>query len=204
VPKPLTRQRILEAAFAQADADGLESITMRSVAGRLKVEAMSLYHHVPNKRAMLDGLVDHLIRVANLPTGEVTVEQWIRGTADGLRTFAQQHPQVAPLLSSRTVPLEDPRAAEPFEAGLAAFRGEGRYLAEAFAAVQSVALSLLSLTQLEATARLQDPAATESGISGLERGRFPNLAEVTAETLDLGAFWDTLVEALVKGFAAPP
>ena len=28
-----------------------------------------------------------------LPTGEVTAEQWIRGTADGLRSLAQQHPR---------------------------------------------------------------------------------------------------------------
>jgi AcrR family transcriptional regulator len=201
VARPLTRQRILEAAFAQADADGLDSVTMRSVAARLKVEAMSLYHHVPNKRAMMDGLVDLLIQVADLPTGEVTVEQWIRGTAQGLRSLAQQHPQVAPLLSTRTVPLDDPRSAEPFEAGLAAFRREGKSVADAFAAVQSVALSLLSLTQLEATAMLHDAGPTESGIAGLSAEDFPNLVEVTVADLDLGAFWDTLVAALVKGFA---
>lgn len=202
--RPLTRQRVLQAAFDQADSDGLDSVTMRSVAARLKVEAMSLYHHVPNKRAMMDGLVDLLIQVADLPTGEVTVEQWIRGTADGLRSLAQRHPQVAPLLSSRTVPLDDPRSAEPFEAGLAAFRREGRSLQEAFAAVQSVALSLLSLTQLEATATLHAVTAPASELSGLSAEAFPNLVEVMAAEPDLAAFWDTLVEALVRGFTAGP
>ncbi|GAC1610925.1 MAG: hypothetical protein NVS3B26_20510 [Mycobacteriales bacterium] len=51
---------------------------MRAVAGRLGVEAMSLYHHVPSKQAMIDGLVDLLVQVAALPTGHTTAEEWIR------------------------------------------------------------------------------------------------------------------------------
>src|SRR4051794_19503670 len=140
---------------------------MRSVAARLNVEAMSLYHHVPSKKAMVNGLVDLLIQVAALPTGEVTAAQWIRGTADGLRSLAQQHPRLVDLLSTRTVPLDDPESARPFEAGLAAFVREGRDLAQAYAAVQAVALALLSMTQLESTAALEPQAAAGTNVSNL-------------------------------------
>lgn len=44
-----------------ADADGIETVTMRSLATRLGVEAMSLYYHVDSKEALLDGMVELVI-----------------------------------------------------------------------------------------------------------------------------------------------
>ena len=52
---PVSRERALDVAIAIADAEGLEALTMRRLAKELKVEAMSLYHHVANKDAILDG-----------------------------------------------------------------------------------------------------------------------------------------------------
>jgi AcrR family transcriptional regulator len=54
----LSRDRVLEAAAGLADRDGIDALTMRRLAEELGVEAMSLYHHVPNKDAMLDGVVE--------------------------------------------------------------------------------------------------------------------------------------------------
>lgn len=199
VVQPLTRQRILEAAFRQADEQGLESVTMRSVAAQLGVEAMSLYHHVPNKKAMMDGLVDLLVQVAELPSGELTVEQWIRGTAKGLRSLAQRHPRLVPLFTTRTIPLDDARSARPFESGMSAFCRTGKDVAGGFAAVQSVLLSLVALTQLEATATLQDGTEEQTALSDLAEAEFPLLIQVLDADVGPDAFWDTLVDALVKG-----
>jgi AcrR family transcriptional regulator len=55
---PLTRARILRAGVDLADARGLERLSMRTLAGALGVEAMSLYNHVANKDDLLDGMVD--------------------------------------------------------------------------------------------------------------------------------------------------
>jgi AcrR family transcriptional regulator len=55
---PLSRERVLGTAVTLADAHGTEALTMRRLAEELGVEAMSLYHHVPNKEALLDGVVD--------------------------------------------------------------------------------------------------------------------------------------------------
>lgn len=55
---PLTRERVLLAARALADEDGLDALTMRRLADELGVEAMSIYHHLPNKDAILDGLIE--------------------------------------------------------------------------------------------------------------------------------------------------
>lgn len=201
--KPLSRQRILKAAFAHADKNGLEALTMRGVAARLGVEAMSLYHHVPSKRAMLDGLVDLLVQVAALPTGDITAEEWIRGAADGLRCLAQKHPRLVPLFTTRAVPLNDARSALPFEAGLSAFSRAGYDLIEGFAALQVVAVSLLAMAQLEATATLDEDAQQHSDqqtdVDHLPVADFPLLHQALATPAGLDEFWSVLVEALVRG-----
>ena len=55
---PLTRERVLRAAVELADRGGLETLTMRNLAHELGAEAMSLYYHVANKEAVLDGVLD--------------------------------------------------------------------------------------------------------------------------------------------------
>ena len=55
---PLDRDRVVAEAMALADEAGLAALSMRALAGRLGVEAMSLYHHVPGKEALLDAMVD--------------------------------------------------------------------------------------------------------------------------------------------------
>ncbi|GID90668.1 TetR/AcrR family transcriptional regulator [Amorphoplanes digitatis] len=52
----LTREGILDAALRMVDADGVEALSMRKLAAELDVNPMSLYHHVDNKAALLDGL----------------------------------------------------------------------------------------------------------------------------------------------------
>lgn len=77
--EPLTRERVLRAAVVLADTGGLSALTMRNLAQSLGVEAMSLYHHVANKEALLDGVVEMLIAEVEEEIGGFTVE---RGVAD--------------------------------------------------------------------------------------------------------------------------
>ena len=63
----LSRDRVLRAAVALADAGGLESLTMRRLGEDLGVEAMSLYKHVANKDDLLDGMVDLVFAEIELP-----------------------------------------------------------------------------------------------------------------------------------------
>ena len=58
---PLSKERVLAAAITVADEGGIEALTMRKLAEELGVEAMSLYHHVANKEAVLDGIVDTIV-----------------------------------------------------------------------------------------------------------------------------------------------
>lgn len=52
---------MLRAARDLADSSGLSAISMRRVAAALGVEAMSLYHHLPGKEGLLDGLAEQVV-----------------------------------------------------------------------------------------------------------------------------------------------
>ena len=67
---PLSRERVLRAAVALADEDGIDSLTMRELGLRLGVEAMSLYNHVANKDDILDGMVDLVVSEIDLPSDD--------------------------------------------------------------------------------------------------------------------------------------
>ncbi|MFG1906742.1 TetR/AcrR family transcriptional regulator [Kribbella sp. NPDC048928] len=54
----LTVRAIVDAAIALADSSGLEALSMRTVAERLKVGTMSLYTHVPGKGELTDLMFD--------------------------------------------------------------------------------------------------------------------------------------------------
>ena len=60
MPRParISRDQIAAAALAIADRDGLEAVSMRSVAARLGVGTMSLYNHVRNKADLERLLLD--------------------------------------------------------------------------------------------------------------------------------------------------
>ncbi|MFT2015454.1 TetR/AcrR family transcriptional regulator C-terminal domain-containing protein [Streptomyces sp. 796.1] len=55
---PLTRARIVEAAVALLDEEGIDRLTMRRLAERLAVMAPSLYWHVDTKDDVIDLAVD--------------------------------------------------------------------------------------------------------------------------------------------------
>jgi AcrR family transcriptional regulator len=90
---PLTRERVLDAAIALADAGGIESLSMRKLAKELGVEAMSLYNHVANKGDLVDAIVDRVIDEIELP--QSADEDWeaaIRTCATSAHKAFVRHP----------------------------------------------------------------------------------------------------------------
>ena len=64
---PLNRERVLDAAIALADAEGVDALSMRRLGQELGVEAMSLYNHVANKSDLLGGIADRVVRQIDAP-----------------------------------------------------------------------------------------------------------------------------------------
>ena len=100
----LSPERVLRAAVALADSGGIESLTMRRLGQDLGVEAMSLYKHVANKDALLDGMVDLVFAEIELPDGDVDWRTAMRARAVSTRTALVRHPWATPLMQSRTAP----------------------------------------------------------------------------------------------------
>ncbi|WP_299450400.1 TetR/AcrR family transcriptional regulator [uncultured Serinicoccus sp.] len=110
---PLTRERVLSAAMAVADTDGVPALTMRRLAADLGVEAMSLYHHVRGKEALLDGLVEAVVAEIEAAVARADEAQGEEAAADAdwrdalrrrfltARTVVVRHPWTPGLVSSR-------------------------------------------------------------------------------------------------------
>jgi AcrR family transcriptional regulator len=106
---PLSRTRILKAAVAVADEGGIEALTMRGLADALGVEAMSLYYHVANKEALLDGAAEMVVEeileeIADLPgaTGADDWKQAMRSRILRARAVMLRHKWAPRVLETRT------------------------------------------------------------------------------------------------------
>jgi AcrR family transcriptional regulator len=101
---PLSKERVLQAAFALAARDGIESLTMRKLADELGAGAMSLYHYVPNKIELLDGMVDLVFSEIELPSTDVDWRTAMRGRAISTREVLNRHRWAVGLMESRLTP----------------------------------------------------------------------------------------------------
>ncbi|HEU4758280.1 MAG TPA: TetR/AcrR family transcriptional regulator [Agromyces sp.] len=108
---PLTRERVLRTAMDLADRDGLDALTMRALADELGVEAMSLYYHLPNKSAILDGVVEVAFEEIEREVGgfdaatagadPATWTAALRERVLGARRVLLRHPWVPVVMESR-------------------------------------------------------------------------------------------------------
>ena len=119
---PLTRDRIVAAALHLADRAGLDAVTMRAVGAELGVEAMSLYKHVRDKAALLDGVVEAVLAEVELPT-EGPWQARVRAIGHELRQAGLRHPNVFDLVVTRRI--GSVAALRPLDAVIGALREAG-------------------------------------------------------------------------------
>jgi AcrR family transcriptional regulator len=98
---PLSRDRILNAAVKLVDEQGIEALSMRRLGAELGVEAMSLYNHIPNKAALLEALVDHVIAEVPIADNKLPWDEQIREMARSFRRLSLAHPHIVPLIAMR-------------------------------------------------------------------------------------------------------
>lgn len=103
--EPLTRDKILDKAIEILDEQGVQGLSMRHLGDALGVEAMSLYHHFPNKDAILDGVVDRIVQETGpgLPISEASSD-WkavMRSGPASAERAISAHPNAAYLFLGR-------------------------------------------------------------------------------------------------------
>jgi AcrR family transcriptional regulator len=132
--KALSRDSIIDAAFGIVDSEGAAALSARRLARELKVEAMSLYHHLPNMDAVLDLLVERLLSQCLTPLmGAIPVTPDRRdGTkivsqltpmAHTFLALAAQHPHIFLLAVSR--PWVTPAALSLMQTSVNTFQSAG-------------------------------------------------------------------------------
>ncbi|HEY4974735.1 MAG TPA: TetR/AcrR family transcriptional regulator C-terminal domain-containing protein, partial [Steroidobacteraceae bacterium] len=101
---PLSRDRVLRAASAFADENGIETLSMRKLGEAVGVEAMSLYNHISSKEDLLDGMIDLVFGEIELPSAEEGWKMAMRQRAISIRTVLARHRWAIGLMESRTSP----------------------------------------------------------------------------------------------------
>ncbi|GAA2794815.1 TetR/AcrR family transcriptional regulator C-terminal domain-containing protein [Kitasatospora paracochleata] len=111
----LTRARVLAAAVALADREGMPALTMRRLATDLGVEPMALYHYAAGKDELLNGMIEAFYAEVNERLGPVPSEvDWraeVHRIAAVFCAVADTHPALLPLVVAR--PLSVPLARRP-------------------------------------------------------------------------------------------
>jgi len=181
---PLSRERVLDAAFALADETGVESLSMRRLAKSLGVEAMSLYNHVGSKDDLLDGLVELVFEEIEPPPSGVDWRTAMRRRAISTREALRRHPWAIGLMEARSQP--GPASIALHEAVLKTLREAGFSLAETVHAysvqdayIYGFALQERSLPFESTEESTEIAEASAARVADLARD-FPYLAEVVA------------------------
>jgi AcrR family transcriptional regulator len=98
----LTRQRVVAEALTVIAEDGVQALTMRSLAVRLGVVPGALYHHVRNKDQLQDLVLDGVLAEVDFHLDRsLPWTERIKLLAHRLREVLEDHPGVAGLLKTR-------------------------------------------------------------------------------------------------------
>lgn len=205
--RELTRERVVRAAVELADSEGLAALSMRGVAARLGVAAMSPYRHVNSKEdlvfLMADAVLAEAVYPRDAPAG------WRSRLELGARTLWELHrahpwlAQIGPL----TRPLAVPSLIAYSEWMLSALDGHG------LAPATMLDLNALLYSYIQGTAVHLEREAQAAGATGLTdeqwmdsqaaaygalvaSGRFPTFAKVLGSLGEEG--YDLRIDAMFE------
>src|SRR6478735_6715768 len=101
-PGPLSRERIVRAAIAIADKEGLAEVSLRKVAAKLNAGPMRLYTYTSTKGGLLELMVDAIYgEIASKGLEQGDWRKTLRSIARHTRQVAKKHPWFVDLLGRR-------------------------------------------------------------------------------------------------------
>lgn len=181
-PAPLSRDKIVRAAIAIADEQGLDAVSLRNVAAKLRAGPMRLYTYTSTKAGLIDLMIDDLYRELH-ESGPLSGD-WqrvLRAFAYRLRELSRQHPWFPTLLGGR--PHPGPHALLFYERLLAAVQVTVPSLPTALAAVRVMNAWAVGAIHIEANDFAAE-RATGLDEQAWQQARWPWLQE----QLRTGAF----------------
>lgn len=184
---PLSRRRVLRAAVRLIDRDGLESLTMRRLAQEVGAEAMSLYHHVANKEAVFDGVVEVILEEIIVAVGKAEApspqEDWqaaLRARILTAREVFLRHRWAPQVLQTRTT--TSPVVIAYIDQIVAILRAGGFSFDLAHRALHVLGSRALGFSQeLFQPGGAQSADAAAAGMMEQMADRFPNIVGMLAD-----------------------
>jgi AcrR family transcriptional regulator len=85
---------------------------MRRLAARLGTSTMSTYHHVPDKRTLIEAIAERIMSELEQPPDDVAWDDAVRRMAFSFRALTHDHPAVFRVLLSGERPVALVRTAE--------------------------------------------------------------------------------------------
>jgi len=185
-PEPrarLSRQRVLGAAIDQADAGGLEVLTMSTLAEALDVAPMALYRYVANKDDLIDAMVDEVFGQIGVPSGGGDWRSAMRRRAISVRDALARHRWAIGLMESRRSP--GPANLRHHDAVIGRLRASGfsvELAAHAYSALDSYIYGF-ALTKMNLPFQSSDDIAevAEGMLEPFPANAYPNLVEFLTE-----------------------
>jgi len=166
-----------------ADARGIGSLTIRTLAAELGAKPMSVYHHVANKDEILDGIVDIVFGEIDLPSGDGDWRAQMRRAATSARRVLRAHRWAIGLLESRTAP--GPATLRHHDAIIGLLRGAGfsvEMTAHAYALLDSY---VYGFALQEASLPFHGPdtvaGVAEPMMEQFATGAYPHLVELATD-----------------------
>jgi AcrR family transcriptional regulator len=210
---PLSRDRILRAAVALADAEGIDSLTMRRLGEELGVEAMSLYKHVANKSDLLDGMTDAVFGEIELPVIGADWRPAMRDRAISARAALNRHPWATALVSSRMSP--GPATLRHHDTVIGTLRAGGFSVERAAHAFSAIDSYVYGFALQEATLPFDtvEEAADVAQVmfARMAADQYPHLTELTVQHVlqpgyEYGAEFEYGLDLILDGLerALPP
>lgn len=203
----LSRERVFRAALEIADADGVEALSMRKLGRALGVEAMSLYHYVPDKAAILAGIAEAVYAEVELPATAPDAP-WRTGLADlmrALRTALLRHPGALPALATHEV--TGGTGLHLYETALRLLADAGVDLVEAHHALSNLTTYTLGhCLAIAGRAPFGVPEPTpgerRAFAAGLDADRYPTVRAWLARVGEHGIDTDAMYERGLAGLLA--
>ena len=146
----LTREVLAAAALRIADAEGLDALSMRRLGAELGVDPMAAYRHLPNKKALLAGVVEAVLTGADVETDPAAPwqDQFTEVARAYRRAMLAHSPTVARLAA--TTPMNSLESLRIVEHGVAILATAGVPLPAAVSAIQAVGQLVSGAVLLEA------------------------------------------------------
>jgi len=178
----LTRDRVIDAALAIMDEEGLEAVSMRRVAREVGVEAMSLYHHVRDKDDLLQGMCSRIMASFEFPAEGGGWADRVRAGARAWRRLLQAHPDVMRLFTETHGPdPTSPESIRPTEFALGLIREGGlsdRDTVQAFHAFGGYIQGFVMMEGASIGKSHHDPEVHRRMAESIPADAFPVLAAV--------------------------